>query len=47
MRPWLDDVKDRIGLSSNEMWRKLEDCVAWRKHIDSECYFNIQEGRVK
>ena len=32
-RQWLDDVKEWTGLRLNEMWRKPEDCVAWRKHV--------------
>ena len=31
---WLDDVKEWIGLSSNEMWMEhAEDLEAWRHHI--------------
>ena len=31
---WLDDIKERTGLSSNEMWREhAEDREAWRKHV--------------
>ena len=26
-------VKEWRGLSSNEMWREPEDCVAWRKSV--------------
>ena len=29
----LDDVKQRTGLSSNEMWREKEERVAWRKRV--------------
>ena len=31
-RQWLDDVKERTGLSWNEMWRETDDSRAWSKH---------------
>ena len=29
-RQWLDDVKEWTGMSSTEMWKEPDDCVAWR-----------------
>ena len=30
---WLDDVKELVGLSLNEMWREPDDCVVWRMRL--------------
>ena len=33
VRQWLENVDEWTGLSSNEMWREPEYCVAWRKRV--------------
>ena len=33
LRQWLDDVKERTGLSLNEMWREPDDCVDGRNRV--------------
>ena len=47
---WLDDVKEWIRLSSNEMWREPEDCVAWRKLVSRVApngLDSLRESRLK
>ena len=36
-RQWMDNIKEWIGPSSNEMWREPDNCVAWWKRVNPCC----------